>query len=243
MKMELINRILQNTRRPDGFWGRVILRGMNRGHARVAAWGMSKLEWQPQWDVLDIGCGGGANISRMLRLCSRGRVCGVDISPKSVAFARKTNRHALGRRCSIEQGSADSLPYADASFDVVTAFETIYFWPDLTAAFCQVYRVLKGGGLFMVCNEASDPANTFWTDRIEGMTVHSANEIGCVLTSIGFDNININHGLNEALCIIARKPSAHSQTEKLPRDGAMAGHPTATSPADAKAILANEAPA
>ena len=208
--MKLISRFLQNTRKPHGFWGRMMLRGMNCGHARVAEWGMSMLEWMPQWDALDIGCGGGANISRMLKLCSRGRVCGVDLSPESVAFARKKNRHALGRRCAIEQGSADLLPYADASFDIVTAFETIYFWPDLNGAFRQIDRVLKDGGLFMVCNEASNPNNTFWTNRIEGMTVHSAEEIGHVLTNTGFDDISINYGRGEEICIIARKPHART---------------------------------
>ena len=54
----------------------MMLRGMNCGHARVAGMGHDMLEWMPQWDALDIGCGGGANISRMLKLCSRGRVCG-----------------------------------------------------------------------------------------------------------------------------------------------------------------------
>ena len=223
MRMKLISRILQNTRKPHGFWGRMMLRGMNCGHARVAEWGMSMLEWMPQWDALDIGCGGGANISRMLQLCSRGRVCGVDLSPESVAFARKKNRHALGRRCAIEQGSADLLPYADASFDIVTAFETIYFWPDLNGAFRQIDRVLKDGGLFMVCNEASNPNNTFWTNRIEGMTVHSAEEIGHVLTNTGFDDISINYGRGEEICIIARKPHARAQAEKSRRQGATAG--------------------
>ena len=227
MRMKLISRILQNTRKPHGFWGRRMLRGMNCGHARVAEWGMSMLEWMPQWDALDIGCGGGANISRMLKLCSRGRVCGVDLSPESVAFARKKNRHALGRRCAIEQGSADLLPYADASFDIVTAFETIYFWPDLNGAFRQIDRVLKDGGLFMVCNEASNPNNTFWTNRIEGMTVHSAEEIGHVLTNTGFDDISINYGRGEEICIIARKPHARAQAEKSRRQGATAGYTSA----------------
>lgn len=204
--MGLINRILQQTRRPDGFWGRMILRGMNRGHARMAAWGMSHLEWQPQWNALDIGCGGGVNIRRMLRLCNRGHVYGIDCSPESVAFARKANRRALGRSCSIRQGSADDLPYADGSLDVVTAFETTNFWPDLAGAFSQMARVLKGGGLFMICNEASDPANTFWTDRIEGMTVHTADEITHLLTGAGFADIRAIRGRCEEICVIARKP-------------------------------------
>ena len=40
-KQSFINKILQNTRKPEGFWGRIILRGMNKGHAPLAKWGMS----------------------------------------------------------------------------------------------------------------------------------------------------------------------------------------------------------
>ena len=57
----LLNSILQNTSCPKGFWGRMILWGMNRFHASLARRGMKQVNWQPQWTVLDIGCGGGAN--------------------------------------------------------------------------------------------------------------------------------------------------------------------------------------
>ena len=58
-KKSFINKILQNTRKPEGFFGRLVLRGMNRGHASLARWGMGCMEWQAEWSVLDIGCGGG----------------------------------------------------------------------------------------------------------------------------------------------------------------------------------------
>lgn len=79
----------------------------------------------------------------------------------------------------------------------------------------------------MVCNEASNPNNTFWTNRIEGMTVHSAEEIGHVLTNTGFDDISINYGRGEEICIIARKPHARPQAEKSRRQGATAGYTSA----------------
>ena len=61
----LLNSILQNTSCPKGFWGRMILWGMNRFHASLARRGMKQVNWQPQWTVLDIGCGGGANLNRL----------------------------------------------------------------------------------------------------------------------------------------------------------------------------------
>ena len=52
--------IFQNTRKPEGFWGRMILRGMNRGHAPLSAWGMTYLRAAENARILDIGCGGAA---------------------------------------------------------------------------------------------------------------------------------------------------------------------------------------
>ena len=74
----LFKKILQNTQKPQGFLGKMMLFGMNRGHARLAEWGMSHLEWQTNWVVLDIGCGGGANIAEILRRCPDGIVYGLD---------------------------------------------------------------------------------------------------------------------------------------------------------------------
>ena len=56
-KKNFLNKVLQNTSCPQGFWGRMILRGMNCFHASLANRGMKQVEWQPNWNVLDIGCG------------------------------------------------------------------------------------------------------------------------------------------------------------------------------------------
>ena len=68
-KKNFLNKVLQNTSCPQGFWGRMILRGMNCFHASLANRGMKQVEWQPEWNVLDIGCGGGANLKRLLNWC------------------------------------------------------------------------------------------------------------------------------------------------------------------------------
>lgn len=91
-KRNFINSLLQHTRRPDGFLGRMMLRGMNNGHAPLTRWGAAHIEWQPQWCVLDIGCGGGATLLRLLERCPDGMVCGVDASPESVEFSRRKPR-------------------------------------------------------------------------------------------------------------------------------------------------------
>lgn len=204
-KKSIINRILQNTRKPNGFFGRLILRGMNQGHAGLSKWGMSCLTWRPEWSVLDVGCGGGANLAQLLKRCPDGKVFGVDFSAESVAFAQKKNKKVLGTRCFVEQGSADELPYEDGKFNAVTAFETVYFWGDLHRAFSEVARVLKADGYFLICCEMSDPDNEMWSSRIDGMVVHSAEELDSILSKTGFTNTAIYRQKEEHLCIVAQK--------------------------------------
>lgn len=196
--------ILQNTRKPTGFWGRAILRGMNAGHAQLADWGLSHLSPAPGARVLDIGCGGGANIEKLLSLCPNGFVDGVDYSEESVKMSRKKNAAALGKRCEVVQGNVMALPYEDGLFDVVTAFETVYFWPDLSVAFLQVHRVLEPGGVFLLVCEESNPENTAWTDRIDGMKIYSGDDLENRLRSAGFTDIVAHQQKKGWLCLSAR---------------------------------------
>lgn len=207
VKKSFIDTLFQNARNPKGFLGRLVLRGMNSGHASLSRWGMSQLEWQPDWSVLDIGCGGGANLSEILRRCPGGKAYGVDLSWESVGFARRKNKKHLGTRCFVEQGTADRLPCDKGMFDAVTAFETVYFWSDLPRAFAEVARVLRPKGYFLICCEAGDPADETWTRRIEGMVIHPAEELEALLTEAGFGNIAVCRRKKKELCIVARKQS------------------------------------
>ena len=145
----------ENTRKPTGFGGRLMVVMMNIGHRALADWGLRFLPLAENADVLDCGCGGGANLRLMLKKCPTGKVCGIDYSPVSVEKSRKLNQTAVSAgRCEVLQASVQALPFDDAQFDVATAFETVYFWGDLPACFREVGRVLKPGGTFFLCNES-----------------------------------------------------------------------------------------
>ena len=74
----------ENTRKPAGFGGKLMVVMMNLGHSPVARWGLHFLELAPDDKVLDCGCGGGAIIQRLLKKCPQGIVKGIDYSPVSV---------------------------------------------------------------------------------------------------------------------------------------------------------------
>jgi len=199
---------LENTRKPKGLGGRVMVDIMNVGHRTLASWGLSFLRVSEDAKVLDCGCGGGANIRTLLKMCPLGTVKGVDHSAVSVEKARKLNRSAIqDGRCVVWQGSVERLIFADAWFDVVTAFETIYFWPDLPRCFREIYRVLKPSGTFFVCNECGGDSerDEKWTEKIEGMTVYRDTQLKEILERTGFCEIRTYRNKKGWLCVTAQK--------------------------------------
>ena len=197
----------ENTRKPVGFGGKIMVAMMNLGHSPVARWGLRFLELAPDARVLDCGCGGGANIKRLLKKCPQGIVRGVDYSAVSVEKARNLNRTAIQKgRCAVWQGSVEHIIFAKDWFDVVTAFETVYFWSDLPQCLREVRRVLKPGGTFLICNESNGDTDKDekWTEIIGGMTIYKGSQLKAFLEQAGFQNIQI-HKRKNWLCVTAQK--------------------------------------
>ena len=108
----------------------------------------------------------------------------------------------------MRQGDAASLAFPDASFDLATAFETVYFWPGLEKCFKQVFRVLRSGGVFMICNESdgTDPASKKFESIIDGMKCYTAQELEAALRSAGFSELASDHHPSKPwITMIARK--------------------------------------
>ena len=105
----------ENTRKPAGFSGRVMVSMMNLCHSPMARWGFRFLKLAGNAAVLDCGCGGGANLTRLLKKCPNGIVKGIDYSPVSVEKARKVNQQAIQQgRCTVLQGSVADMIFASS---------------------------------------------------------------------------------------------------------------------------------
>ena len=139
---------------------------MNNSHADVTAWGLSHLEIGDDFTILDVGCGGGRTIDRLAKLTTNGHVFGVDYSEASAAIARETNQRSIDEgRVDIQLGTVSQLPYRDQMFDLVTAVETHYYWPDLPRDVREVMRVLKPGGQFAIIAETYRGRRHDWLFR------------------------------------------------------------------------------
>ena len=201
----MLKALFKNCGKPQGVLGKLMHHGMNAGHGTLSEWGLSQIRIPAGANVLDIGCGGGANLLRLAKLAARGTVCGIDISECSLECSRKKVREYIAEgRCQVKYGSAEEIPFSDGFFDVATAFETVYFWKDMAAALREVRRVLREDGLFMVVNEQSDAQNNCWTGIVEGMTVRGGDELRALFEEAGFIGTEVISEDDGRLCVIGR---------------------------------------
>ena len=151
----IVRELLHQCRKPRGWLGRFFLWEMNDRHSGVTDWGLEHVSIDQHHTILDIGCGGGRTVHKLTAIATEGKVYGVDYSLSSVAASRRTNREWIKTgRVEIKHGSVSHLPFSDSLFDLVTAVETHYYWPDPVADLREVLRVLKPGGRLVLIAEA-----------------------------------------------------------------------------------------
>ena len=184
---------------PKGILGRMMLVSMDREHLPMAQWALEQIKIPDSGKVADLGCGGGYNIRRMLGMSEKAKFIGIDISDESVRKAQKVNKDEIGKRVKIIKGSAENLKFKDNSIDLITAFETVFFWKKPEKAFREIYRSLVNGGCFAVINNYGDP-NVDWEKKVPCMTRYTAEQIANMLKSAGF--ANISHNKKENLFLV-----------------------------------------
>jgi demethylmenaquinone methyltransferase / 2-methoxy-6-polyprenyl-1,4-benzoquinol methylase len=109
--------------------------------------------------ALDLGCGTGDLARQVARRYPSAQVVGADFTAPMLANAhRRNDRVREGARVTLARANALHLPFADASFDLVTNAFVARNLTDLTAAFGEVRRVLRPGGLFLTL-EITEPTS------------------------------------------------------------------------------------
>jgi SAM-dependent methyltransferase len=162
--------------------------------------------------ILDIGCGGGRTVHRLAALAPGGKVTGLDYSEASVAASRDFNAKEIERgQVRIELGSVAALPFADSTFDIATAVETHYYWPDLQDNVREILRALKPGGTCALIAETyrGGPLRLLFGIAMPllGAAFLSDAEHRDLLTQAGFCEVKTHHvsGKNW-ICATGRRP-------------------------------------
>jgi ubiquinone/menaquinone biosynthesis C-methylase UbiE len=194
--MAFLEKLFRQCRKPTGLFGRFVGVGMNIGHGRLQRWGLSHASVNPEACILDVGCGGGKAVRELALMASSGKVFGIDYSREMAKLARRINRNYVENgRVEIMQGSVSSLPFPDGMFNLVTAFETYYFWPNLIGDLKEIKRILKSGGTLLLANEVykhrrferRNEKLAKWGD----MMLHAPEEYREFLTESGYADISI----------------------------------------------------
>jgi ubiquinone/menaquinone biosynthesis C-methylase UbiE len=205
--------LLNQCRKPAGWLGRFVLWEMNLRHSPLTDWGLGHISIGPQDTVLDVGCGGGRTVSKLAAIAPQGRVYGVDYSPESVGAATRANKRFITTgRVDIRQASVSQLPFPGGVFNLVTAVETHFFWPDLPADLREIFRVLKSGGALVLIAEVYKGAKTASAKLAEkylpltGMTLLSVEEHRELLVNANYVDVRIIEEPDKGwICAIGRK--------------------------------------
>ena len=207
--MGVFKNYVSQTRKPEGFLGKIMLGGMNSGHAKMADWGLFHLPDIAPEKAIDLGCGGGRNAGELLKKYPKAHVTAMDYSALSVEKAKDYNKPMVAAgRCEVLQGDVSDIRLPAGTFDLATAFETVYFWPGLEKCFAQVAKVLKPGGYFMICNESdgTDPTSLKFEKIIDGMKNYTAEEIETALRAAGFSEVTSDHHPSKPwITVLAKK--------------------------------------
>ena len=187
---------LGNPRKPQGEAGFEMLSSMNEHHSDVTDWALGFLELKDGNSVLDIGCGGGATLSKIAGMTKSGHIMGVDYSEEKKKMSKDTNAEMISSgRMEIIEASVEDLPFEDNSFDRIITVESFYFWPDPQNNLKEVYRVLNNNGVFLIVADINGDAELSEED-IENIRKYSLynpkiSEFRSLLENAGFSSVNI----------------------------------------------------
>jgi len=187
---------------------------MNSRHSKVTDWGLAHVSVAAHHTILDVGCGGGRTVSKLAAMATQGKVYGIDFSEESVAASKRTNARWMKiGRVEIGHASVSQLPFAGGMFDLITAVETHFWWPDLPGDLREVFRVLKPGGTLVVIAEVYKGANTTMARLCEkyapltGMALLTIEEHREMLANAGYSDVQVTTDPGKGrLCATGKKP-------------------------------------
>ena len=135
-------------RNPEGKTGLAVAQWLNGTNRQANLRAIQLLGLETGHHVLEIGFGNGRTVPDVLAQADGVRYAGIDISTTMVEDAIRFNAASVAAgRASFQLGSAERMPFADASFDRVFSMGVIHFWADAAGPLAEVRRVLRPGGV------------------------------------------------------------------------------------------------
>jgi ubiquinone/menaquinone biosynthesis C-methylase UbiE len=128
---------------------------------------ISRLAISHNSNILDFGCGTGALLQSLLSLAPDAKLTGLDFSPEMLDIAKAK----LKDSAELLLGSADHLPFAEESFDLVISTSAFHYFPNPLQVMTEATRVLKTNGRLVITDWCYD----YWTCRLLDFWLHLSN--------------------------------------------------------------------
>jgi ubiquinone/menaquinone biosynthesis C-methylase UbiE len=149
---------------------------------------------QPDWRVLDAGCGPGRELQQVARLVPEGEVVGIDLAAGMVNTAHRAARSFGLKGCAFFQSDVGDLPAVfEDQFDLAYSCLAHHHYPDPPTASKSIFHALRPGGLYCVI----DPGPA-WYNAISAplakladpgwIGFHTPEEFSALLRNAGFIN-------------------------------------------------------
>lgn len=185
--------------KPTGFIGKIVGLMMNKYHTSLYIDYFKDNLPRDNSTILDIGCGGGKFLKYLSKKNNSYLLYGLDHSLEMVTLSQKINKQAIDqKRVEIFQGSVTMIPLDNSQLDLVTAFETVQFWPEINNSFKEISRVLKQGGEFLIINRYP-PENSKWWKMAK---IKSDKEYRLQFENNGFYKISIDLNFKNGWIIV-----------------------------------------
>ncbi len=154
---------------------------------------VNRLHLKPDQRLLDVGCGTGALLERIVSAFPEIHSTGIDPSPEMLNAARRKCLHGVD----FTEGWAESLPFQDDSFDIVVSCNAFHYWKQPARALDEIMRVLRPKGVLLITDWCGDYLTCRICDlylRVFNHThfrTYSARECETLIATAGFRNIRV----------------------------------------------------
>lgn len=157
---------------------------MNSAHYEMNKWALTSINIPESAVMLDVGCGGGKTLQLLSSLNTYGKIYGIDYAEQAVKDSTQANKLDIDMgKMFIQQACVTKMPFSTSTFDLITAFQTHYFWSDIERSIAEIYRVLASQGCFLLVAER-------YKINYHMTAYTTKEEMEQLFHHIGFDTVN-----------------------------------------------------